>query len=90
MAFQFVVEAAGATPTVTFKYQGSLDNSNWVDLPYISGANETTTQATQTVTAVGATVNWLSTAHTRFFKFFRCVTTSNTNITYRAEMYHES
>ena len=88
IAFQFVVEVAGATPTITYKYQGSLDNVNWYDLIYFTDANDTLSVATRTVTAVGATVQWLDSGNnSRMYKFFRVVPTANTNITYRAEMY---
>ena len=88
VGFQFVVEAAGATPTVTFKYQGSLDGLTWTDVPYVTGNGNTSATATQTVTAVGTTVNFLDVnSGARMFTQFRCVTSANTNITYRAEMY---
>lgn len=87
VSFVFVVEAAGATPTVTFKYQGSHDNSNWFDLPYITDASDTLSQATRVVTATGASIQWLAGAHSRQFRFYRLVTTANTNVTYRSEIY---
>lgn len=81
--FQFVVEAVGATPTVTFKWQTSLDNINWVDLPYATDLSDTLSQATQTVTAVGVTRCY----GIRPFSYARLVTTLNTNVTYRGELY---
>jgi len=88
VAFQFVVEAAGATPTVTFKYQGSLDGTNWYDLIYYSDANDTLSVATRVVTAVGASVQWLDTGNgSRLYRYYRVVTTADTNVTYRAELY---
>jgi hypothetical protein len=87
VALQFVVEAVGATPTVTFKYQGSVDGVNWFDVPYLTPASDTLSQATTVVTAVGATLLWVDRALERSFKFFRVVTTANTNVTFRAELY---
>lgn len=88
IACQFVVEAVGATPTVTFKFQGSLDGTNWYDLAYFTDASDTLSVATRTVTATGASVNFLDTVNSgRMYNKFRCVTTSNTNVTYRAELY---
>src|SRR5579859_1037169 len=86
IAFQFVVEVAGATPTVTFKYQGSLDRLTWSDVAYTTPALAASSQATQAVVATGTTVNFLADARL-IYRYYRCVTTANTNITYRAEAY---
>src|SRR4051812_41087001 len=67
-AVQFVVEAVGATPTVTWKAQGSLDGTNWYDLAYITDASGTEAVTTRTATAVGAQVNFLSRATERQYK----------------------
>jgi hypothetical protein len=90
IAFEFVVEAVGATPTVTFKYQGSMDGSNWFDIFYVTDASDTPSAATRVVTAVGRSLQWLSLAGlVRFFAYYRLVTTSNTNVTYSANI-HQS
>jgi hypothetical protein len=87
-AVQFVVEAVGGTPTVTFKAQGSLDGSNWYDLQFVSDSTDTGAHTTTTVTGVGATVEFLDLAgDSRFYQFFRLVTTLNTNVTYHAELW---
>lgn len=87
MAFQFVVEAIGATPTVTYKFQGSTDNVNFYDVAYVTDATDTVATTTRTVTAVGATIAFLSNPVARRYNFYRCVTSANTNVTYRAEIY---
>ena len=88
VGFQFVVEVIGATPTVTFKYQASLDNVNWYDLVYFTDANDTLSVATRVVTTVGASVQWLDTGNSsRLYRYYRLVTSANTNVTYRGELY---
>lgn len=91
--FRFIVEAAGATPTVTFKVQGTNDdtsvsdaNAVWTDIMYLPAGSDTGASATQTATAVGATVFFHDTpSGVRFYRRFRLVTSANTNITYRCE-----
>lgn len=92
-AVVFVVEVAGATPTVTYKLQGTLDgdavsdgNANWFDLILLPSNNETAA-VSATVTAVGAYTSYVSQAHSRFLRRVRVVTSANTNITYRAELH---
>lgn len=87
IAVQFVVEVAGATPTVTFKAQGSLDNTNWYDISYISDAVGTEAVTALTKTAIGASVIFLAQPVTRDWAFIRGVTSANTNVTYRTELY---
>lgn len=88
VACQFVVEAVGGTPTVTFKFQGSLDGANWYDLLYVTDSSDTAASTTITVTGVGASVCFLDSANgSRNYNYYRCVTSSNTNVTYRAELY---
>jgi len=80
--FQVVIEAAGATPTVTVTLEGTLDGTNWVAIPYVTGAASTEVYTPITLTAVGTTVYWLSNASSRFYRRYRARTTANTNITY--------
>ena len=92
IGIEFVVEAAGATPTVTWKVQGTLAEATvpdasaaWEDVPYILSSTATESQATRVATAVGSQFQWLSLASgSRFYKRIRLVTTANTNITYSA------
>lgn len=89
----FVVEAVGATPTVTYKWQYSLDeysvtdaNATWFDLDYVlPGTADTVANATRARTAVGADIVYpFIGVGGRFVRRFRLVTTLNTNVTYRA------
>lgn len=92
IAVEFVVEAAGATPTVTYKLQGSFDpgtvldgSANWFDLIELPSDNETAA-ITKTVTAVGAYATYLAQSIARFVPRVRLVTSANTNITYRSNL----
>lgn len=93
--FNFIVEAVGGTPTVTFKIQGCVDaptvtdaNVTWFDIPYFPANSDTLATATQTVTATGKTTFFLDIASgSRLFTRFRLVTTANTNVTYRCEAF---
>lgn len=87
LAVQFVIEAVGATPTVTYKVQGSLDGTNWFDWGYVTDATDTIAVSPLTKTAVGAYVIFLSNPLARNYRFARLVTSSNTNVTYRGELY---
>ena len=88
VGFQFVIEAVGATPTVTWKYQGSLDGVTWADLVYTTTANAAGSQSTQTQTATGTYINFAAAPATLMYSYYRVVTTANTNVTFRAELYY--
>lgn len=94
---QFIVEAAGATPTVTYKYQVSADdpsvtdaNSTWSDLNYVpfQDGTETVAAATRARTTVGSDtlIPFMGTKARQIFRKIRLVTTLNTNVTYRSEL----
>lgn len=94
VAFVFIVEAVGGGPTVTYKFQGTLDiplvadgSANWTDIALLPAGSETVTAAPAAATGVGATIFYLAQAHSRFFRRVRLVTSANTNVTYRAELY---
>lgn len=90
VALQFVVEAVGATPTVTYKFQGSVDGVNWYDVAYVTDASDTLATATRVMTAVGAQISFVSNPVARRYAYFRAVTSANTNVTYRAEVHRIS
>lgn len=87
LAFQFVVEAVGSTPTVTWKVQGSLDNTRWYDMAYVTDASDTLSVATKTATGVGGQVIFTCNPSARRYQYVRLVTSANTNVTYRGELY---
>lgn len=77
------------TPTVTWKVQGGFDGSNWFDMPWISDATATESQATVTLTSAGSRLHWLALAPARFFSLARLVTTTSvaSQLTYNATIY---
>jgi hypothetical protein len=87
VAFVFEVSAVGGSPSVTWKVQGSLDGDNWSDVGYITDASDTISTATRAATSVGAQVAFLSNPVARKFNFFRLVTSSNSNVTYGADVH---
>ncbi len=94
-----VIEAVGATPTISIKLQATLDPPNisdasakWFDVAFMlpaSGAIAAPVEQSVVMvqTAIGAFPMYLSQRHTRFARRLRVVTSANTNVTYRAE-YH--
>jgi hypothetical protein len=92
IAFQFVVEVAGATPSVTWKIQGSVDenivsdaNSNWYDVFYVTDSSDTGATTAITQTTLGAKLIFLDNPVARRYRKFRVVSSANTNVTYRCE-----
>lgn len=83
-ALQFLVEVIGATPTVTFDWQGSLDGQNWVSIRYTTDLVDTVAQGARAVTVLGPNLEWMYDQAGRFFRRFRVVVTANTNVTYSA------
>ncbi len=84
VAFEMEVTAIGATPTVTWKIQGSMDGTNWFDVAYVTDANDTVSVATRTMTTVSTQIAFLSNPVARRYNYYRLVTTANTNVTYKA------
>lgn len=85
-ALQFEVEAVGATPTLTYVWEGSLDGVNFKPINYITDATDTPAVTARTVTAVGVEILFLSLAQVRRYKYFRVRVTANTNVTFNAKM----
>lgn len=85
VAVEFQVEAVGATPTITWQVEGSLDGTNWgpVDLlqmdATVAGSN-----AAITTTTVGKVQRFIDGGTLRFYSNLRVRTTLNTNVTYSA------
>jgi len=87
-----IIEAVGATPTITAKLQGTLDPNSvadrsapWFDL-WATPAGANAEAASQTQTAVGAWPVYVNAA-AKFAHRIRLVTSANTNVTYSAELH---
>lgn len=87
VAFQAIVEATGATPTADFLFEGSLDGTTWFPVLYITDATDTPAATALTLTSVGTSIIFLSNASSRNYRFWRCAVSSNTNVTYRTELW---
>jgi len=91
VCLEFVVEAIGGGPTVTYKLQGTMADAaapastDWEDI-FLVPASTDTAAATRAVTAVGRTYSFISLSHIKFFKKVRLVTSANTNVTYSASL----
>lgn len=82
---EFIVEAIGAGPTVTWKVQLSEDGAAWFDAQYITDASDTVAQTALVATAVGTQIIFLRLSD-RGWRQARLVVSANTNVTYRAEL----
>jgi hypothetical protein len=87
MVFQFVVESAGGSPTVTYQFQGSIDGANWYNVAYVTDTSDTVSTAARVRTGTGADVCFLSNPIARAYNYIRVVVSGINNITYRAEVY---
>jgi hypothetical protein len=97
LAIEFVVEVAGATPTVTFTIQSLAPGgdpavaADWQDTGYVTG--DSTVAAVKTAltrTAVGRTVVYVDGLDKRFYDGIAVNISANTNITFRINAYPAS
>lgn len=92
LAFEVEITAVGATPTITYKLQGTEDSNgagdatlDWFDLMVLPAGSDTAL-ATDTKTAVGV-YEYFSDMERRPVAKVRLVTSLNTNVTYESELY---
>lgn len=84
VAVQFEVSAVGATPTVTFQIEGTLDGVNWFAVARYSESSDTVDATPVTVTAVGRTIKFFDIRKRPLLKL-RVNVTANTNVTFNAK-----
>lgn len=93
LSLEVEITAVGATPTVSWLFQGSMDGpevadgaSDWFTLSVLPADSNTELPTVQTKTAVGVYESSLD-ARKRPVRKIRLVTSANTNVTYEAELY---
>lgn len=84
VALQFEVEAVGATPTLTFQIEGTLDGTNWFSVARYSESSDTVDAAAVTVTATGRTIKFVDLRKRPLLKL-RVNVSANTNVTFNAK-----
>jgi hypothetical protein len=81
-----ITSAIGATPTVTVNIQGSVDGTNFYNIPYALVATpETLTIAAITITTAVTTTYLLRPGHA--WRYLQLVYSANTNVTLTATAY---
>lgn len=85
VALVFTISTTGSTPTVTFKLQGSMDATNFADITLLP-TETSATAASVTKTGLGTYIYFIDQQHTRRYESLQLVTSSNTNVTYNAQL----
>lgn len=78
-----ILSAIGATPTVKVDIQGSVDGTNFFNIPYALAATARTFILTQ-ITITTATTNTYFLQELVPWNYLKCVYSSNTNVTLTA------
>ena len=86
VCLEVVIEAIGATPTVTIALEGSMDGTNFVACRHVPHDSETSA-ASQTYTTTGRRYLFLKSDLGAFFRFFRAVSSANTNVTFSTNLF---
>jgi hypothetical protein len=81
-----VTSAIGATPTVTVNIQGSVDGTNFFNIPYSLVATPKTFVVTAITITTAVTTTYLL-QETIPFRFVKLVYSANTNVTLTATAY---
>ena len=98
IAANLIIEAVGATPTITATLQGTLDpgtvvdgSAQWFNISFFKAdsSGAATESANQTQTTTGAFPMYVGLSRNKFARRLRLVTTANTNVTYRCELHQQ-
>lgn len=82
-----ITSTIGATPTVTVNIQGSIDGTNWFNVPYAVQGTWTGTYVTTAITITTATtLSYLLQANWAY-RLVKLVYSANTNVTLTADFY---
>lgn len=74
-----ITTTIGATPTATVNIQGSLDGTNWWNVPYRTPASDTSANTALTITTATTTVVYID---PKFVRYLKVVVSANTNVTF--------
>lgn len=93
LQLEFEVTAVGSTPTISWLFQGSMDDngstdasSDWFGITVLPSDSNTELATVQTKTAVGVYASSVELAR-RPLRKVRLITSANTNVTYEAEAF---
>jgi hypothetical protein len=81
-----ITSAIGATPTVTVNIQGSVDGTNFFNIPYALVATPTTFVLTALTITTAVTTTYLLQRELAW-RFLKLVYSANTNVTLTADAY---
>ena len=81
-----ITSAIGATPTVTVNIQGSVDGTNFFNVPYALVATPRTFVITAITITTAVTTTYLL-QESIFYRFLKLAYTANTNVTLTATAY---
>lgn len=81
-----ITSTIGATPTVTVNIQGSVDGTNWFNVPYSLVATPRTFVLTALTITTAVTTTYLL-QELVFWTYLKLALTANTNVTLTATAY---
>jgi len=81
-----ITSTIGATPTVTVNIQGSIDGTNWYNIPYALVATPRTFVLTALTITTAVTVTYLLQENIAW-RYMKLVMSANTNVTLTAKVY---
>lgn len=81
-----VTSTVGATPTVTLNIQGSVDGTNWYNVPYALVATPSTFVVTALTITTATTTTYLLQGG-QAWRYLKTVASANTNVTLTTTAY---
>jgi hypothetical protein len=79
-----IVSTVGATPTVTVNIQGSIDGTNWYNVPYALVATPSTFVVAALTITTAVTTHYLLQTN-QAWAYLKLVLSANTNVTLTAD-----
>lgn len=82
-----ITSVVGATPTVTVNIQGSVDGTNFYNIPYALVATPATEAVAAIVITTAVTTTYLLRPTAQAWRYLKLVYSANTNVTLTAQAY---